>query len=271
VYIHVIGDGRDSPPQEIKKYLTDLENKIKELGIGTIASVIGRFYAMDRDNRWDRIEKAYNSLVLGEGNKAKNWQEAVNASYSSNIFDEFIEPANLTDDTGNPIGLIQDNDAVIFYNFRIDRPRELTKSFVLNNFESLISHRTTSQNSQDNPDVKTFNRKKKLNNLFFVTMTEYEKGLPVQAAFPPLIVKNSLGEVLSTKAVKQLRMAESEKERFVTFYFNGLQDKTFIGEDRTIVPSPLVQTYDLKPEMSAYELTDKLIEAMNSKPFLLFQ
>ncbi len=277
VYVHVIGDGRDSPPQKIKEYLTELEEKMHEIGVGKIASVMGRFYGMDRDNRWDRIEKAYNMLTLGEGAKAQSWQDAVEQAYKNNIFDEFIEPTNIVDQSGKPVCLIQDNDSVIFYNFRIDRPRELTKAFVLNNFERLEFHRkyqTSDQKNIQNTDnksqeVTTFKRKKIIQNLVFVTMTEYEKGLPVKVAFPSISIDNSLGEVVAKKGLKQLRLAESEKERFVTIYFNGMHDTVYDGEVRDIVPSPSVPTYDLKPEMSAHEITEKLVNAISSEQYKL--
>lgn len=275
VYIHVIGDGRDSPPDKLKEYLTELDAKIHEIGVGKIASIMGRYYGMDRDNRWDRIEKAYNMLTMGEGDKASSWQEAVEKAYANKIFDEFIVPTNIIDENGKPVRLIQDNDSIIFFNFRIDRPRELTKAFVLDNFEKLEFHRQYQQSDQtgvQNTDVKnqeitTFRRKKVIHNLVFVTMTEYERGLPVKVAFSSVSINNSLGEVVSKKGLKQLRLAESEKERFVTLYFNGMHDVVYEGEVRDIVPSPAVPTYDLKPEMSAREITEKLVNAISSDQY----
>lgn len=270
VFIHLIGDGRDSPPKAMEKYVKELEYKMEELRIGKIATVMGRYYGMDRDRRWDRVEKAYNCLTLGEGEKATSWREAVNKSYEAGKSDEFIEPTNITTESDQPVALIENNDAIVFYNFRIDRPRELTKAFVLDNFEQeankkeyVFRHerdqgKTLPQMSAShNPP---FSRKMKLSNLYFATMTEYEKGLPVHVAFPPHHIRKTLGEVISEKGLSQLRVAESEKERFVTKYFNGLISEPFPNEDRVILSSPNVPTYDQKPEMAAYEITDKVLE-----------
>lgn len=272
VYLHLITDGRDSPPKAATSYLDDVQQKLSQLKIGEISTIMGRYYAMDRDKRWDRVEKAYRCLTEGVGNRAGSWQDVINGAYQNNITDEFIEPTNIVaDEAGQPV-LIQPGDSVIFYNFRIDRPRELTKAFVLENFEQ-----DANKSAFDPYDVKyhqkhlatdetaypPFKRGDKIPNLFFVMMTEYEEGLPAEVAFPPNVINMPLGRVLSENGIPQLRMSESEKERFVTNYFNGLRPAPFPMEDRIIIPSPKVPTYDQKPEMSAYELTQTLIEKIN--------
>lgn len=276
VYIHIITDGRDSPPQSAGDVITRLEEKIKTLGIGKIATVLGRYYAMDRDRRWERTEKAYKALTQGSVVTASSALDAIKQSYEKNITDEFLEPTTIVSE-GKPLSLIKENDTVIFYNFRIDRPRELTKAFVLENFreeanKSLSFDPYAVKYYQTHyPEEKMvtipFERGSKIKNLFFVTLTEYEKELQVEVAFPPITVNSPLGKVLAEHEVNQLRMAESEKERFVTFYFNGQVEEAFPLEKRIIVPSPKVPTYDQKPEMSAVELTDILIENMNSKKY----
>lgn len=277
VYLHVITDGRDSPPKSAMIYLQDLDNKIKQMGIGTIATVMGRYYAMDRDRRWERIEKAYTCLTEGIGDKATDWKSAVEASYEKGLTDEFILPTNISADN-NP-ALIRNNDAVIYYNFRIDRPRELTKAFVLEHFETeankrgfdpyVIKYHPKHQldETEENTVAPPFTRSTVVKNLFFVTMTEYEDGLPAHVAFPPRIVEMPLGRVISEAGFQQIRLAESEKERFVTHYFNGLRNQPFAMQDTLIVPSPKVATYDLKPEMSAFELTQVLIEKLQTETY----
>ncbi|OGK55777.1 phosphoglycerate mutase (2,3-diphosphoglycerate-independent) [Candidatus Roizmanbacteria bacterium RIFCSPLOWO2_02_FULL_38_10] len=269
VNINVITDGRDSSPRSAKIYLENLESKIKEMGIGKIVSIMGRYYAMDRDRRWSRVEKAYRCLTEGVGRKAVSWREAIDLSYAEEKTDEFIEPTNLVDDSGSSLGLIKKGDAVIFFNYRIDRPRELTKAFVLPSFESdanLVSYDPYATKYEGTHIIQKtvfdqpFTRGKKIEDLYFVTMTEYERNLPTIVAFPPHIIHMPLGRVLSQRQMPQLRMAESEKERFVTFYFNGLRETNFPYEDRIIIPSPKVATYDLMPEMSAVELTSSLIK-----------
>lgn len=269
VYIHAITDGRDSPPKSSKNYLTDLENKTKEIGIGQIVSVMGRYYAMDRDKRWDRIEKSYVCLTEGSNLTANNWAEAIDNSYSQGKTDEFIEPVNIL--VNNEKKVIKDNDSVIFFNYRIDRPRQLTKAFILNDFEESANKMSydpyadkylgdKTLQSYETIAQKPFKRKVVLKNLFFTTMTEYDSNIPSHVAFPPISVRMPLGKVLSENGLLQLRMAESEKERFVTTYFNGLYEKPFPGEERIITPSPNVLTYDLKPEMSAFEQTSTLVK-----------
>lgn len=277
VNIHVITDGRDSPPESAAVYLEDVQTKIDQTGVGKIASISGRYYAMDRDRRWERIEKAYTCYTEGKGSVVKSWREAIELSYKQGITDEFIPPTLIAPNGQEDLpGLImKDNDAVIFYNYRVDRPRELTKAFVLEDFEKTANkltfdpyavkyHFKHEVDAALDPSGSPFVRTKKLNNLFFVTMTEYEEGLPVHIAFPPHIVDMPLGRVISEKGFQQLRMAESEKERFVTNYFNGLRNMPFALEERVIIPSPGVATYDLQPEMSAIELTNTLIQKIQT-------
>lgn len=279
VYVHVIADGRDSPPKAVKTYLSELDDKIKKAGVGRIASVMGRYYAMDRDRRWERVEKAYRALTAGEGQKAESWEEAVDQAYKKDVTDEFIEPTNIIENNA-PVALIKKGDSVIFYNYRIDRPRELTKAFVLDSFDA-DANKTSydpyatkyfkKHEVEQKAFSKPFDRGPKIQDLFFVTMTEYDEGLPVQVAFPPRIINIPLSRVLSDNGLLQARLAESEKERFVTFYFNGLRDKAFPGEDRFITPSPKVPTYDKKPEMSAPEMTETILKkiADNMYRFIL--
>lgn len=275
VYIHAITDGRDSPPKSSQMFISSLKEKISEYGIGKIASVMGRYYAMDRDHRWERTEKAYLCLTQGIGNKAESIEEAIKTSYAQERTDEFIVPTNITEN-GQPLALIKPGDAVLFFNYRIDRPRQLTKAFVLDNFEK-DANKTQSFDPYATRYYKTnipqqkptdlnppFKRENKIKNLMFITMTEYEKNLPVDVAFPPVVVRMPLGRVLSEHGIPQLRMSESEKERFVTFYFNGLKETAFPSEERLIVPSPKVPTYDQKPEMSALEMTEILLKKMKA-------
>jgi len=280
VYLHAITDGRDAPPKAAKISLGNLQQKLDHLGFGEIATVMGRYYAMDRDRRWQRTEKAYFCLTQGQGLRAYSWSEAVDRSYRNGKSDEFIEPTNILLKKEEPKALIEEGDVVIFYNYRIDRPRQLTKAFVLDNFE--LEANKTSYDPYATKYYKKhvveeeilnppFKRDKKIDDLYFVTMTEYEKNLPVVVAFPPSIIKMPLGRVLAENGLPQLRIAESEKERFVTYYFNGLRETKFSFEDRLIVPSPKVATYDLKPEMSAYQITEILIKKMyeSKYPFIL--
>lgn len=280
VYLHLFTDGRDSPPSAAKIYIDRIKENIKKEKIGTIASIMGRYWAMDRDFRWERTEKAYMALTQGIGNLVKTPEEAIEASYANGKTDEFVDPALICDQTGKPISLISNNDAVIFFNFRVDRPRQLSRAFVFNDFTkagSTISfdpflvkykkkHLIPEQSTVGNVP---FSRSSKIANLYFATMTEYEKALVTEgafAAFPPDIVEMPLGRVISENGMKQLRASESEKERFVTFYFNGQQEVPMDMEERLIVPSPKVSTYDLKPEMSAVELTDVVLNRLKTSP-----
>ena len=272
IFLHLITDGRDSPPKSALTYIRQVEDEVNRVGVGTVASVMGRYYAMDRDQRWERTEKAYEALTQGKGKTVETAQQAVEQAYIQNITDEFIEPTLLTKN-GKPRALISDNDSVIFFNYRIDRPRQLTKSFVLPDFSSQAAasgydpyavkyfkkHTATSQAREP------FERKVFLQNLFFVTMTEYEKNLPVAVAFPEQMITSPLGEVVAKASLKQLRVSETEKERFVTYYFNGQREEAFGGETRLIVPSAKVSTYDLKPEMSAMEITEQVVTQLDKK------
>lgn len=274
--LHLITDGRDSPPTTSQSYIAQVKEHLNKAGVGLIASVMGRYYAMDRDYRWQRTQKAYQCLTQNLGLKATTPEQAVQQSYQNQKTDEFIEPTNIVDSSGTPLGLISSNDAVIFYNFRVDRPRQLTKAFVLPDLEAtgnklafdplsdiyLKSH--LPQKVSTNPPFK---RQKTIKNLKFVTMTEYQKGLPTDIILPPLYVDYPLSRAVSDHNLHQLHMAETEKERFVTYYFNGLREQPFPKEDWEIVPSPKVATYDLQPEMSTPILTTKLIEHLKSRKY----
>jgi len=242
VFLHLFTDGRDSPPRSALKYIKEVEAEIKRNGVGQIASITGRYYAMDRDQRWQRTEKAYLALTEGRScQTASTPTRAIEKAYRQNLSDEFILPT-LISKNEKPLALIRDNDAVIFFNFRVDRSRQLTKAFVF--------------------PKPPFKRKVFFNNLLFTTMTAYEMDLPVRVAFPEETIESPLGEVLSQANLNQLRAAETEKERFVTYYFNGFREKPFKGEERLMVASPKVATYDLQPEMSIYLLTDKFITGL---------
>lgn len=279
--IHVITDGRDSPPKSAIDAIKHLEHTLAENKLGRICSIMGRYYAMDRDRRWERTEKAYLCLTKSDYLlKSSSAEEVVNLAYSQGKTDEFIEPCQIYD-KNNQTTIIKENDAVIFFNFRIDRPRQLTKAFVLDDFEN----KANSSMSFDPYAVKyhkthfpqevivnpPFKRGTKIGNLVFVTMTQYENNLENDIAFQPVVVNMPLSRVLSENNIPQLKITESEKERFVTFYFNGQRETSFSGEDRMIIPSPKVPTYDMKPEMSAYELTQILINKIREQkyPFIL--
>lgn len=275
VFLHLFTDGRDSPPTSASEYVKKVREDIQREKVGTIASVMGRYWSMDRDRRWERTEKAYLALTKGQGQLVKTPEEAIDMSYKEGKTDEFIEPSVVTDANGNPLTAIKDNDAVIFFNFRIDRPRQLTASFVVDDFSNqsifldfdpyLEKYEKTHLVERIQQKDGVFDRGEKLKNLYFVTMTEYSKSLldaGTHAAFLPEHVDLPLGKVISDAGLKQLRIAESEKERFVTYYFNGLREEIFPGEERIIIPSQKIATYNLKPEMSAYEITDTLISKL---------
>lgn len=246
VFIHALLDGRDTPPDSGVGYLKELQQKINEIGVGKIATVMGRYYGMDRDNRWDRTEKAYRAMTEGVGQQCSDPIAAVADSYQKGVTDEFIKPIVCVND-GKPVGSVQQNDSFIFFNFRSDRTRQLTRAFIQDDFDK-------------------FQRVKK--NLFFTTMTHYHDDFKVPVAFPPISLKNTFGEILANRNLKQLRIAETEKYAHVTFFFNGGREEVFKNEDRILVPSPRgVATYDLKPEMSAYEVTNKLIEAIETDKY----
>lgn len=276
VFLHLFTDGRDSPQTSARTYLAKVKAIIEKEGFGKIASIMGRYWAMDRDLRWDRTQRAYAALTAGKGLVIKDCHEAVDASYAEGKTDEFIEPALITDH-GSPI-TIKDNDSVIFFNFRIDRPRQLTRAFVFKDFSKanqnlgfdpyLVKYQKTHIQDERTQVQEPFARGAPLKNIFFATMTEYEKILTAEGAhvaFPPEVVEIPIGRIISESGYKQLRSAESEKERFVTFYFNGQRETPFPGEEKLIVPSPKVATYDLRPEMSARELTQMVLERLHQE------
>lgn len=272
VFLHIFTDGRDAPPNGSVEVVEKLEEYLKTTGVAKIASVSGRYYAMDRDRRWSRTEKTYKALVLGQGITSNTSIEAIKAAYAKGQTDEFIEPTVITGPEGKST-VIGDNDAAIFFNYRVDRPRQLTMAFVLPEFENLKSFHFGSDpdTNIEEGEVKisnTFVRQKVPKNLFFVTMTEYQKNLPVSAvAFGPEYVSDSLGRMISEAGLRQLRMAESEKERFVTYYFNGKKEGLFEGEDVIIIPSPKVATYDKKPEMSLPKMISECVKQLRRDIF----
>ncbi len=246
VYVHCFLDGRDTPPASAEGYILKLEEKMKEKGVGKIASISGRFYAMDRDKRWQRVQKAYDAMVKGEGVKATSAEMAIEASYQKEVFDEFVEPTVIYNGE-NPVATIENNDSVIFFNFRPDRAREITRTIV-------------------DKDFNEFETKKM--DLYFVCFTQYDETMPnVHVAFKPTELKNTFGEYISKHGLKQLRIAETEKYAHVTFFFNGGNEKQYEGEDRILVPSPKVETYDMKPEMSAYEVTKNVVEQIENEKY----
>ena len=241
VYVHCFMDGRDVPPTSGKEYIEELLAKTKEIGVGKIASIMGRYYAMDRDNRWERVEKAYAAMVYGEGETAECPVCAMEKSYAADVTDEFVVPVVCDKE-----GQIHANDSVIFFNFRPDRAREITRTLV-------------------DPDFNGFVRKNGFFPLYFVCMTQYDAKMPnVQVAFKPQSLANTFGQYISDKGLTQLRIAETEKYAHVTFFFNGGVEAPCQNEDRTLIASPKVATYDLKPEMSAYEVTDELLARLDS-------
>ena len=241
VYVHCFMDGRDVPPTSGKEYIEELLAKTKEIGVGKIASIMGRYYAMDRDNRWERVEKAYAAMVYGEGETAECPVCAMEKSYAADVTDEFVVPVVCDKE-----GQIHANDSVIFFNFRPDRAREITRTLV-------------------DPDFNGFVRKNGFFPLYFVCMTQYDAKMPnVQVAFKPQSLANTFGQYISDKGLTQLRIAETEKYAHVTFFFNGGVEAPCQNEDRALIASPKVATYDLKPEMSAYEVTDELLARLDS-------
>lgn len=247
VYVHCFLDGRDTPPASGKGFIEELVEKMKEIGVGEVATVMGRYYAMDRDNRWDRVELAYKALTKGEGIEAACPVCAVSNSYKEEVYDEFVKPSVVVKD-GKPVATIQDKDSIIFFNFRPDRAREITRAFCDDEF-------------------KGFAREKKLE-LTYVCFTEYDVTIPNKiVAFHKVTLNNTFGEYLAANGKTQARIAETEKYAHVTFFFNGGVEEPNQGEDRILVKSPKVATYDLQPEMSAYEVCDKLCEAIRSEKY----
>lgn len=257
VKIHLFTDGRDSSPTIAKSYIIELENQLNQESLGNIASICGRYFAMDRDNRWDRTEKAYIILTEKSDSPAKSVTQAIEDSYSHGILDEFIEPVQIQSPDGQS-GIIENSDAVIFFNYRPDRARQLTKAFVLEDFRSV--------KTSSNIHTPVFIRKTKLSNLFFATMTKYEEDLPVSAAlFIPNEVNMPISRIFSERGEKQLHIAETEKYAHITYFFNGGRETHFPGEERILVDSKKVATYDQAPEMSASDITKKLIPRINSR------
>ena len=247
VYVHCFLDGRDTAPTSGKGFMEDLEAKMKEIGVGEIATVSGRYYAMDRDNRWDRVEKAYRAIALGDGKRVPNAVEAVAASYAEDVTDEFVVPTVVERD-GKPVATINDNDTIIFFNFRPDRAREISRTFCMDEFDG-------------------FDRgaRKKVT---YVCFTEYDVTIPNKLiAFHKVELNNTFGQFLAENGKTQARIAETEKYAHVTFFFNGGVEEPNKGEERILVNSPKVATYDMKPEMSAYEVCDKLVEAIKSDKY----
>lgn len=248
VYIHCFFDGRDVPPDSAKGYVEELEEKLREIGVGSIASVMGRYYAMDRDNRWERVKQAYDVMTSGTGLKAESAGQAVAESYARGEYDEFVKPTAIFKD-GKPIATIQAGDSAIFFNFRPDRAREITRTFV-------------------DPEFNGFERANGFFPLFYVCMTQYDRTMPnTVTAFKPAGLDNTFGEYISRMGCRQLRIAETEKYAHVTFFFNGGVEAVYDGEDRALIPSPKVATYDLKPEMSAFEVTDEVVKRIDSKEY----
>ncbi len=244
LYLHCITDGRDTDPHDAKQFIQDLQDKIDEIGLGVIATVSGRYYAMDRDNNWDREEKAYAAFVYGEGDKAANWQEAVDNSYANDVTDEFIVPCITCEG-----GRVEKDDTVIFMNFRPDRARQMTRIFVDDEFDGFVRR----------------NGRFPVN---YVCMAQYDATMPnVEVAYPPVELKNVLGEYLAKHGKTQLRIAETEKYAHVTFFFNGGVEEPYDGEDRCVIPSPKVATYDLQPEMSAYPVAEECVKRIESDKY----
>ena len=243
VYVHALMDGRDTPPESGAGYLEQMQKALDEAGVGKLVSVIGRYYGMDRDNNWDRIETAYNALFLGEGTAATSAVEGIKASYADGVTDEFVKPVKINEN-GEPAGIIKEGDGVIFANFRPDRARQLTRAII-------------------EDDFKGFTRKvhPKVN---FVCMAQYDSTFDVPVAYPPQKIVNGFGEVVSKAGLVQVRTAETEKYAHVTFFFNGGVEEPYKGEIRLLSDSPKVATYDLQPEMSAYKVKDRLIEELNT-------
>lgn len=244
VYVHAFLDGRDTPPQSACTYLEPLEEELKKHGLPPVASVMGRYWAMDRDNRWERVEKAYNCLLSGEGEHASSAFEGVKNSYEKGQNDEFVLPTV----TANGESRIKDNDSVIFFNYRPDRAREITRAITFEHF-------------------KGFERKEVRKNLYYVTMTQYDETFNLPVAYEPIHLVNILGDVLDAHSIKQFRTAETEKYAHITFFFNGGVEEPNKLETRVLVPSPKVATYDLQPEMSAYKVCDEVLKALDNPEY----
>ncbi len=244
VYVHCFMDGRDVSPTSGADFAEALVAKMRALETGKIATVMGRYYAMDRDNRWERVSEAYKAMVYGEGNKDTSAVNAIKKSYNENVTDEFVVPTVITDENGEALGRISENDSVVFFNFRPDRAREITRTIVDREF-----------NGFEREFFKTY----------YVCMTQYDASMPnVEVAFKPQSLVNTFGEYISRKGLRQLRIAETEKYAHVTFFFNGGVEAVYDGEDRALINSPKVATYDLQPEMSAPEVTEEVVKRIES-------
>jgi len=248
LFIHAVADGRDTPPQNVNKYLEIINNLCRDFKIGAIASLTGRYYAMDRNQNWDRTEKAFSAMVDGEGLRETDVLKAVDKQYDGKVFDEYLEPVVIVDKKDEPIGLIQENDSIICFNFREDRTRQMAEAFSAKSFA----------------EFKKADRPK---NIKFTGFISYEDSLPAGVAFPEQKITTRLGEILSKAGKKQLRIAETEKYAHVTYFFNGGVEKPYPGEERVLIPSKNVRTYATKPEMSAREITDRVIKEINKDKF----
>ncbi|TRM13096.1 2,3-bisphosphoglycerate-independent phosphoglycerate mutase [Lentibacillus cibarius] len=247
VFVHAFLDGRDVGQQTAKEYIKQTEEKMREYGVGQFATISGRYYSMDRDKRWDRVKRAYDAMVYGEGPTYKNPYDMIDDSYSNGIYDEFVIPSVMIDDNGKPIGKVQDEDSIIFYNFRPDRAIQISRTFA-------------------NDDFHDFDRgSHPPKNVDFVMLTEFSESVDGYVAYQPVNLDNTVGEVLSQHGMKQLRIAETEKYPHVTFFMSGGRENEFPGEKRVLINSPKVATYDLQPEMSVYEVTDSLLEELDSQ------
>ncbi|MFC7321974.1 2,3-bisphosphoglycerate-independent phosphoglycerate mutase [Halobacillus campisalis] len=246
VYVHAFLDGRDVGQQSAKQYIQQAQDKMDEIGVGQFATIGGRYYAMDRDNRWERVKKSYDAIAYGKGPTSHDPIQSVQNSYDQEIFDEFVEPFVVTDESGKPVGNMEDEDTIFFYNFRPDRAIQLSRSFANDDFEDF-------DRGEEAPK-----------NLYFVGMTQYSDAVNAKVAFPPNDLKNTVGEVLANNGMKQLRIAETEKYPHVTFFMSGGREQEFDGEERILIDSPKVATYDLQPEMSAYEVTDALLQELDA-------
>ena len=245
VFVHCFLDGRDTPPSSAEKYVAAMQDKCREIGVGEIATVVGRYYAMDRDKHWERTERAYKMLVHGEGQRTSDPIAAIRKSYEQNVTDEFVEPIVVMRKNGQPVAKMEDGDSVIFFNFRADRARQITSALAVPGFS----------------DFAVPNRP----HAHFVCFAVYDKNYPLPVAFPPELPRNILAEVFAALNVRNYRMAETEKYAHVTYFFNGGTEREFPHEKRLLVPSPRVATYDLVPEMSAFKVTDKLLRAIEER------
>jgi 2,3-bisphosphoglycerate-independent phosphoglycerate mutase len=248
LFVHAITDGRDTSPKEGAEFITALQEKLTDLGLGKIASISGRNWPMDRNQNWDRVQKGYEAIIGTSKTTAKDPLETIRISYQRNLSDEYIESTTIVDEQGKPVGPVQEGDSVIFFNFREDRARQLTKAFVEENFTG-------------------FTRSNFIKNLEFITMVEYEAGLPVKVAFPPQKITSCLAKLISEYGKTQLHIAETEKYAHVTYFFNGGKEEAYFGEDRVLVPSPQVASYDLSPEMNAASVTEKILAGLQAQKY----